>query len=74
MSKVIETIKQVAREENININFSNPQTSLKDLKIDSLAAMNLIMKIEEKLQVTLADEKLLEIKTLDDLIHAFEEK
>ncbi len=74
MSKVTDVIKQVAKEENLNIDFSNQHTTLKDLKVDSLAAMNLIMKIEEKLQVTLDDAKLLDIKTLCDLISAFEEK
>ncbi len=74
MSKVTDTIKEVAKAENINIDFSNPDTNLKDLKVDSLAAMNLIMKIEDKLGVTLEDEKLLNIKTLNDLIKAFQEK
>lgn len=73
-NKILQAIKEVAKEEKMNIDFSKLNVTLKDLKIDSLAAMNLIMKIEEKLGTTLSDETLLQIKTLEDLIHAFEKK
>lgn len=73
-NKIIEVIKEVCKEENIGIDFSNLNTTLKDLKIDSLAAMNLIIKIEDKLGVMLDDEKLMQIKTLADLINVFNEK
>ncbi|RCT49770.1 acyl carrier protein, partial [Ureaplasma urealyticum] len=46
---------------------------LKSLGIDSLSAMSLIMKIEDKIGVQLVDEKLLKIKNLGDLIMAFED-
>lgn len=69
---ILKAIKEVAKAEKINLDFSKLNTTLKDLRIDSLAAMNLIMKIEEKLGVTLSDDILLSIKTLEDLINAFE--
>lgn len=72
MVKVIDIIKEVAKKNNIKIDFSNVDAPLKKLNIDSLASMNLIMEIEEKLGVTLDDSLLLEIKTLKDLIQAFE--
>ena len=72
MSKKIEdSIKKVANKNNIKIDFSNPDKDLRSLNIDSLAAMNLIMQIEEDLGVTVEDEKLIKIKTLKDLIDAF---
>lgn len=71
MDKILEAIKEVARKNNIKIDFSNLNISLKKLNIDSLAAMNLIMEIEDKLKVTIQDEILLKIKTLDDLIDVF---
>ncbi len=72
MSKKIEdSIKKVANKNNIKIDFSNPDKDLRSLNIDSLAAMNLIMQIEEELGVTVEDEKLIKIKTLKDLIDAF---
>ncbi len=73
-TKVVNVIKTIATKNKIKIDFDNLQKDLKSLKIDSLAAMNLIMQIEEELKVTLDDEKLISIKTLEDLIKAFEEK
>ena len=72
--KVIDGIKEIAKAQNLSIDFSNTSTTLKDLNIDSLAAMNLIMELEEKLNVTLDDEILLSIKTLGELIISFEKK
>ncbi len=73
-NKVVNAIKSVATKNKIKIDFGNLQKDLKSLKIDSLAAMNLIMQVEEELNVTLDDEKLISIKTLEDLVKAFEEK
>ncbi len=74
LNKIEQAIKEVCGDEKINIDFSHPDATLKSLKIDSLAAMNIIMKIEDKLAVRLDDEKLLSIKTLGDLIEAFNKK
>lgn len=72
--KVIDAISQVASENHIKINLNNRQATLKDIGIDSLAMMDLIFKVEDKLGVQLDDSKLLEIKNLNDLINAFAEK
>lgn len=66
-----QAIKKVAQANGINIDFSDLQKDLRSLNIDSLAAMNLIMQIEQELNVTVDDEKLITIKTLNDLIEAF---
>lgn len=72
MNKILDTIKKVSSDNNIKIDFKNINVTLKDLNIDSLSAMNLIMLIEEELKITLDDDILLNIKTLNDLINAFE--
>ncbi|MGL4950285.1 MAG: acyl carrier protein [Mycoplasma sp.] len=71
MSNVEKIIIEVAKNNNIKFDLSKKDTSLKHLNIDSLAAMNLIIQIEEKTNKTLDDNTLLSIKTLDDLIKAF---
>lgn len=74
IDKIINSIKEVCKDENISIDFNKMDSTLKDFKIDSLAAMNLIMKVEEKIGVTLDDEILINIKTLGDLVDAFNKK
>ncbi|ACI60222.1 acyl carrier protein [Ureaplasma urealyticum] len=70
---VKDIIIKVAKENKINLNMNNLDVELKSLGIDSLSAMSLIMKIEDKIGVQLVDEKLLKIKNLGDLIMAFED-
>ncbi|MGL4947786.1 MAG: phosphopantetheine-binding protein [Mycoplasma sp.] len=71
MSNVEKIIIEVAKENNIKFDITKKDVELKHLKIDSLAAMNLIIQIEERLSKTLEDDVLISIKTLDDLIKAF---
>ncbi len=74
MSKVESIIQEVANANNIKINFNKKDDDMKSFGIDSLAAMNLIMQVEEKLGFQLEDEQLMKIKTLADLIEAFSKK
>ncbi|WP_031489015.1 acyl carrier protein [Ureaplasma canigenitalium] len=73
-NKIRTAIEKVAKEKKISLNFNKQDTSLKDLGIDSLIAIDLIIKIEEELGVTLDDDVLMKIKTLSDLIEAFKNK
>lgn len=66
-NKITETIKKIAKANNINIDLNNKKTNLKELGIDSLKLMNLVFKIEEELGVVIEDHKLVLIKTLEDL-------
>ncbi|AAF30918.1 acyl carrier protein [Ureaplasma parvum] len=68
-----DLIMKIAKENKIALNMDNLNIELKSLGIDSLSAMNLIMKIEDQIGVQLPDEKLLKIKNLRDLINAFED-
>lgn len=65
---VINTLKQVAKENNVNISNDKFGTNLKELGIDSLKLMNLVFKVEAKLNVRIPDEELIKIKTINDLI------
>ena len=70
--KVIDTILQVAKDNNIKLDPNNLNVTLKDIGVDSLAMMDLIFKVEEQLGVQLPDEVLVKIKNLNDLINAFD--
>ena len=69
---IIETILNVAKENNIKLDFNNLNIGLKEIGIDSLSMMNLIFKIESKIGTQLDDSVLVKIKTLGELINAFE--
>lgn len=71
MSKVELVIMEVAKKNNIKIDFNNLDANMRSYGIDSLAALNLIVQVEEKLGITLDDNTLINIKTLGDLIKAF---
>lgn len=44
-----------------------PETSLKDMKIDSLDVVEIIMKIEDAFEIEIPDEKLKEFRNLGDI-------
>ncbi len=73
MNKTLSTIIEVANNNKIKISEKNLNVSLKDLGIDSLSVMNLIIQVEEKLQKTLDDDILVKIKTIEELVKAFED-
>lgn len=72
MNNIEKTILEIAKKNNIKLDLNKKDVSLKSFNIDSLAAMNLIIQIEEKLNKTLDDDVLMSIKTLSDLINAFQ--
>ncbi len=71
-SNVLETIKRIAKENNINIPENKYETNLKELGIDSLKLMNLVFKIEDALKVRIPDQELINIKTINDLVKILE--
>lgn len=70
---VIDTLKSIAKQNNIKIDFNKLDTTLKDSGVDSLALLNLVFKAENELNVQLDNSKLVTIKNLGDLINAFDE-
>ncbi len=71
---VLGQIEKIAKQNGITFKKTNLNLTLKDLGIDSLEMMGLIVNIEDSLGVTLDDETLNQLKTLNDLVNAFEKK
>ncbi|MGL4647326.1 MAG: phosphopantetheine-binding protein [Mycoplasmoidaceae bacterium] len=72
---IFNEINSVLKEKNIKIvlNESNVKKTFKEIGIDSLASMTVIIALEEKLKITIDDEVLMGIKTPADLIKIIED-
>lgn len=75
-NEIIKIIKDVANKQNIHLNLS--ETSLdqpfKDMGVDSINVLGIIVAIEDKVGFRLDDSVLSNIKTINQLIKAFEAK
>jgi acyl carrier protein len=73
---VFDTIKKVANDRNVKVNLSekNLNTTLKEMKVDSLEIMGIIVDTENQLNVRIPDDDLGSIKTFGDLITAFDKQ
>ena len=58
--------------------FSNKEISddsnIKDLNIDSLDLLHLVVTLEKNMQISISDEELLSIKTVKDIINIINKK
>ena len=58
--------------------FSNKEISddsnIKDLNIDSLDLLQLVVTLEKNMQISISDEELLSIKTVKDIINIINKK
>ena len=68
-----DVLKLIKSESSIEINEKKMDTNFKEFGVDSLDLMELILKIELKFGITLPDDKLLEVKTVNDLIKLIEQ-
>ena len=65
LEKIADIVKShLALDESGQI---TPETSLKDMKIDSLDVVEIIMKIEDAFEIEIPDEKLKEFRNLGDI-------
>ena len=73
---MIERMRELISEQlNCDAEMITPDTSFKDdLGADSLAAMELIMALEEKLDIEIDDAELDQFKTVNDLVSYLETK
>ena len=73
--EILEKIKRIAKEQKLNVDLSidNKDKSLKELGLDSLAVIGVIVKLENELKIYISDETLGKIQTLDQLVTAIEE-
>ncbi len=74
--KILSIIKKFAKKNKINIDFvdANYGIEFKNLGIDSITVLNIIVIIEKQLGVRLDDSQLIKIKTINQLIDAFKQK
>ena len=73
--EILEKIKKIAKEQKLNVDLSveNKDKSLKELGLDSLAVIGVIVKLENELKIYISDEILGKIQTLEQLVAAVEE-
>lgn len=68
--EIMNEVNKILKEKNINIVLtnSNINKTFKEIGLDSLASMTIIVELEEKLDIVISDEKLMAMKTPKDLI------
>ena len=74
--KILNIIKKFAKKNKIDIDFdvSTYGIEFKNLGIDSITVLNILVIIEKQLGVRLDDSQLIKIKTINQLIDAFKQK
>lgn len=74
--KILSVIKEVATKQKINIKLDSQTLAVdfKKLGIDSINVLGIIVAIEDKVGFRLDDAELMKIKTINQLIAAFEAK
>lgn len=72
---VIKDINEILKRNNMQaqLNEKDCDKTLKELGVNSLASMTIIVELEEKYGIQIPDDKLMEIKTPNDLIKAINE-
>jgi len=74
--KILNIIKDILKQQKINVavNDDTMMTEFKNLGIDSITVLNIIVCIEKEVGLRLDDSELTKIKTVNQLIAAFEAK
>ncbi len=67
--KIIDIIHQKTNKDNIT-----KDTELKNLGIDSLDLLDLVIEAEHKFNIHLEDDRLITLKTVDDFIKEIKSK
>ncbi|XQP56000.1 MAG: phosphopantetheine-binding protein [Mycoplasmoidaceae bacterium] len=73
---ILNTIREVANKQNFNVVLNEQSLSVdfKNLGVDSINVLGIIVAIEDKVGFKLEDAELMKIKTINQLIAAFEAK
>ena len=74
--KILSVIREVAAKQKINIKLDEQSLAVdfKKMGIDSINVLGIIVAIEDKVGFRLDDSELMKIKTINQLIAAFEAK
>ena len=72
---ILNRIIRIAKEQKLKVDLSvvNKDKTLKELGLDSLSVIGVIVKLENELKIYISDETLGKIQTLDQLVNAIEE-
>lgn len=67
-----KTIEIVADYKEMSPDEISLETSLADLEMDSLDALNLVFELEEAFDVEIPDDKAFEMKTIGDMVEGID--
>ena len=72
---ILNRIIRIAKEQKLKVDLSiaNKDKTLKELGLDSLSVIGVIVKLENELKIYISDETIGKIQTLDQLVNAIEE-
>lgn len=68
-AKLDKIITKISKNKEIT-----PETSLKDLGLDSLDMVEVLMEVEEELDIQFEEEEMVNLKTVNDVYNAIERK
>ena len=69
-----ELIQLLQKHLKVDLDNIPPSTAIRDLNIDSLDFMEILMDVEEEHGVSFTNDELLSMKTLDDLYSVLSKK
>ncbi len=67
--EVIEGLKKIVKNKEVTLN-----SSIKDLGLDSLDVVDLLMEMEEKYNIEFSNDEMLSFTKVQDIISAIEKK
>ncbi|QZX49335.1 phosphopantetheine-binding protein [Mycoplasma sp. E35C] len=72
---ILSVINSIAKKKKmaVTINESNINKNYKELGIDSLDLFDIIVSLEAEFKIEFSDEKLMKIKTINDLVQYIKE-
>lgn len=72
--QVLEQLKKIVKEKQLKIEINDEilNVDFKELGLDSLDRFSVIVSLEEHFNVQLSDDVMMSLKTINDLIKAFE--
>ncbi|WP_169735583.1 phosphopantetheine-binding protein [Mycoplasmoides alvi] len=71
---VLEQLKNIIKEKQLKVNINDDilNVDFKELGLDSLDTFSVIVSLEEYFNVQLTDEVMMSLRTINDLVSAFE--
>ena len=69
-----EVLIRILKEKGANVDQLSEETSLKELGLDSLDTVEVMMAIEEELSIEFSTDELADAKTIQDVLNLIEKK